>query len=87
MLDGNVGKDFDQHLGAMKNIIQVRMSIYDFELLGESLRCNVIVNPSDWPERNPLIALAAFNGVILGVFSGPITLCHIASKRKRPSIT
>jgi len=70
VLNRNVGKGFNQHLCAMKDIIRVRMSIYDFEFLGESLRGNVVANPSDWPERNPLIALAAFNGVVLGGFSG-----------------
>ena len=84
VLNGNVGKVFSQHLCAMKNIILVRMPIYDFELLGESLRSDVVVNPSDWPERNPLITLAAFNGVILGGFSGLIAQCHVFSERKRP---
>ena len=83
VLNRNVGKVLNQHLCAMKNIILVRMSIYDFELLGESLRGNVVVNPSDWPERNPLIALAAFNGIVLGGFAGLIAQCHVFSERKR----
>jgi hypothetical protein len=67
----------------MKNIALMRMSIYDFEFLGEGLRDNVVVNPTDWPERNPLITLPAFNGVILGDLSGLITLFHISSRGKR----